>query len=222
MKAKETVLEIEACRELVLEDGMNPGGVEGLVTVTVGLVVHKFTGVDTLLLVNLPEDDAAFFGGAEAVAVGSVVHLRGGEVTLRDEGLAEGRLSGEGFVDKVGGEWDECGGVCGGGWRSGPDRGQVPVRMLAAALHPDRNLSPVRARAVNDGDVELADEPVAGFDEGEVLVVLHQLDDVAALATDKAFKDVFCFVDVHGGMRIIVIPTLSTFGEFTHTIEGNA
>ena len=82
------------------------------------------------------------------------------------------------------------------------------------------NLSPVRARAVNDGDVELADEPVAGFDEREVFFVLHQLDDIAALATDKAFKDVFCFVDVHGGMRIIVIPTLSTFGEFTHTIEG--
>lgn len=215
MEAKKAVLEGEAIGELVFENGMNPGGIEGLVTVTIGLVVHKFAGVDALLFIDLPEDDAAFFGGTEAVTVGSVVHLWGCEVAFIDEGLAEGGLSGERFLDEVGGEWDECG----GGWRGvGPDRGQVPVRMLAAALHPDRNLSPVR---VNDGDVELADEPVAGFDEGEVLVVLHQLDDVAALATDKAFKDVFCFVDVHGGMRIIVIPTLSTFGEFTHTIEGN-
>ena len=72
MKAKKAVLEGEAIGELVLEDGMNPGGVEGLVTVTVGLVVHQFTGVDTLLLVNLPEDDTSVLGATEAVAVGSV------------------------------------------------------------------------------------------------------------------------------------------------------
>lgn len=168
MKAKKAVLEGEAIGELVLEDGVNPGGVEGLVTVTIGLVVHKFTGVDTLLIVNLPENDAAFFGGAESVAVGSVMHLRVGEVTFVDEGLAEGGLSGEGFVDEFGGEWDECGGVCGGGWRSGPDRGQVHVSHWRLCVS-DMYLSPVR----DDGDVELVDEPVAGFDEGEVLVVLH-------------------------------------------------
>ena len=128
MKAKKAVLEGEAIGELVLEDGVNPGGVEGLVTVTIGLVVHQFTSVDTLLVVDLPEDDAAFFGGAETVTVGSVVHLRVGEVALRDEGLAESGLSGEGFVNEVGGERDECGGGWRGvGWRSGPDRGQVPV-----------------------------------------------------------------------------------------------
>lgn len=213
MEAEEAVLEGEAIGELVLEDGVNPGGVVGLVTVTVGLVVHQFPCVNTLLVVDLPEDDATFFRGAEAVAIGSLVHLEGGEVTFIDEGLAEGGLGGEGFLDEVGGERDECG----GGWRSGPDRGQVHVSHWRLCVS-DMYLSPVRA---NDGDIEFADEPVAGFDEGEVLVVLHQLDDVAALATDKAFKDVFCFVDVHGGMRIIVIPTLSTFGEFTHTIEGN-
>ena len=127
MEAEEAVLEGEAIGKLVLEDGMNPGGVEGLVTVTIGLVVHQFTGVDTLLLVNLPENDAAFFRGAEAVAIGGVVHLLGGEEAFIDEGLAEGGLSGEGFGDERWVERDECGGVRGGGWRSGPDRGQVPV-----------------------------------------------------------------------------------------------
>lgn len=161
MEAKEAVLEIETFGELVFEDGMNPGGVVGFVTVTVGLVVHQFAGVDALLLVDLPEDDAAFFGGAEAVAVGSVVHLLGGEVAFIDEGLAEGGLSGEGFLDERWVERDE-GGVS-------PDRGQVHVSHWRLCVS-DMYLSPVR---VNDGDVELADEPVAGFDEGEVLVVLH-------------------------------------------------
>ena len=178
MEAKEAVLEGKAFGKLVLEDGMNPGGGEGLVTVTVGEVVHQFTSVDTLLVVDLPEDDSAFFRSAEAVAIGSVVHLRVGEVAFIDEGLAEGGLSGEGFVDEFGGERDECGSVRGGS----PDRGQVlgrakrqsraPVSISRFSV-PDENLSPVRVRALNDGDVELADEPVAGFDEGEVLVVLH-------------------------------------------------
>ena len=127
MEAEEAVLEGETFRELVLEDGVNPSGVVGLVAVTVGLVLHQFASVDALLFIDLPEDDAAFFGGTEAVAVGSVVHLRVGEVAFIDEGLAEGGLGGEGFLDEVGGERGECGGVCGGGWRSGPDRGQVPV-----------------------------------------------------------------------------------------------
>lgn len=98
MKAKKAVLEGEAIGELVLEDGVNPGGVVGLVAVTVGLIVHQFAGVDALLFVNFPEDDAAFFGGTEAVAVGSVVHLGGGEVAFIDEGLAEGAGGGEGFL----------------------------------------------------------------------------------------------------------------------------
>jgi len=163
MEAEEAVLEGETFRELVLEDCMNPRGVVSLVTVTVRLVVHQFTSVDTLLVVDLPENDATFFRGAEAVAIGSLVHLCVGEVTLRDERLAEGGLSGEGFVDEVGGERDESDGV----------RGGSPDRRSALPLGFAKNLSPVRARAVNDGDVELADEPVAGFDEGEVLVVLH-------------------------------------------------
>ena len=115
------MLEGEAIGELILENGMNPRGVEGLVAMTVGLVVHQFAGVDALLLVDLPEDDAAFFGGTEAVTVGSVVHLRVGEVALIDEGLAESGLSGEGFLDKRRVKRDKCGGVRG----SGPDGGQV-------------------------------------------------------------------------------------------------
>ena len=106
---------------------MNPCGVVRLVTMTVGLVVHDLAGMDALLVVDFPENDAAFFRGAEAVAIGGVVHLLGGEEAFIDEGLAEGGLSGEGFGDERWVERDECGGVRGGGWRSGPDRGQVPV-----------------------------------------------------------------------------------------------
>lgn len=163
MKTEEAVLEGEAFGEFVFEDGMNPCGVVSLVAVTVVLIVHQFAGVDTLLLVNLPEDDATFFGGTEAVTVGSMVHLLGGEVALRDEGLAEGGLSGEGFGDERWVERDKCGGV----------RGGSPDRRSALPLGFAKNLSPVRVRALNDGDIEFADEPVAGFDEGEVLVVLH-------------------------------------------------
>ena len=132
MEAEEAVLEGETFRELVLEDCMNPRGVVSLVTVTVRLVVHQFASVNTLLVVDLPEDDATFFGGTEAVTVGSVVHLRVGEVALRDERLAEGGLSGEGFLDEVGGEWDESG----VSWRSGPDGGQVLGRAKRQSRAP--------------------------------------------------------------------------------------
>ena len=98
------------CGELILDKGMDPGGVVGLVAVTVGLVVHQFAGMNTLLLVDLPKDDATFFGGAEAVAISGVLHLWIGEVAFIDEGLAEGRLSGEGFLDERWIERGESGG----------------------------------------------------------------------------------------------------------------
>ena len=75
MKAKKAVLEGEAIGELVLEDGVNPGGVEGFVTVTVGLVVHELAIMDPQLLVNLPKDDGAVAGGAKTVTLGGMAHL---------------------------------------------------------------------------------------------------------------------------------------------------
>ena len=69
--------------------------------------------------------------------------------------------------------------------------------------------------------MEFVDEPVAGFDEGLVVVVLDEADDIATFATDKALIDVLFLVDVHGGMGIVVIPTLGSLGELTHAIERN-
>ena len=70
--------------------------------------------------------------------------------------------------------------------------------------------------------MELGDEPVAGFDEGLVVVVLDEADHVATLATDKALIDVLFFVDVHRGMLIIVVPALGTLGELAYAIERDA
>jgi len=70
--------------------------------------------------------------------------------------------------------------------------------------------------------VELIDEPVAGFDEGLVVVVLDEANDIATFATDETLEDVFLLVDVHGGMLIVVVPALGTLGDWAHTIEGDA
>ena len=70
--------------------------------------------------------------------------------------------------------------------------------------------------------MELVDEPVAGFDEGLVLVVLHELDHVAAFATDEALVDVLFLVDVHRGMLVVVVPALGTLGDLAHAIERDA
>ena len=70
--------------------------------------------------------------------------------------------------------------------------------------------------------MELIDEPVAGFDEGLVVVVLDEANDVATFATDETLEDVFLLVDVHGGMGVVVVPALGTLGDWAHTIEGDA
>lgn len=74
----------------------------------------------------------------------------------------------------------------------------------------------------NQDDLELVDEPVAGFDEGLVVVVLHQLNHIATFTTDKALIDVLRLVDVHRGMLIVVVPTCGTLREFAHAIERDA
>ena len=68
---------------------MNPSGVVLLVAVTVGLVVHDLSGMDTLLVVDLPEDDTSLLGTAKAIAVGCMAQLGFGEVAGRDGGFAE-------------------------------------------------------------------------------------------------------------------------------------
>ena len=70
--------------------------------------------------------------------------------------------------------------------------------------------------------MELIDEPVAGFDEGLVVVVLDEANDIATFATDETLEDVFLLVDMHGGMGVVVVPALGTLGDWAHTIEGDA
>ena len=67
--------------------------------------------------------------------------------------------------------------------------------------------------------MEFVDEPVAGFDEGLVVVVLDKADDIATLATDKALIDVLFLVDVHRGMLVGMVPACGSAGELAHTIE---
>ena len=101
MHAEEAVPELVAGRELVLHEGVDPGGGVLLVTVTVGLVVHDLAGTDPLPVVNLPEDDTTVPGTAEAVAVGSAAQLGVGQIAGGDYGLAELRMQGEGTPDEV-------------------------------------------------------------------------------------------------------------------------
>ena len=58
-------------------------------------------------------------------------------------------------------------------------------------------------RIVNQHYMELLNQPVAGFYEGLVVVVHHQLDDVATLATDEALVDVPHFVHVYRGVLVV-------------------
>ena len=76
-----------------------------------------------------------------------------------------------------------------------------------------------RGTILNQDDMELVDEPVAGFYESLVFVVLDETDDIATFATDKALIDVLFLVDVHGGMLVGMIPACGSSGELAHTIE---
>ena len=75
---------------------------------------------------------------------------------------------------------------------------------------------------LNQDDMELVDEPVTGFYEGLVVVVLDEADDIATFAADKAFVDVLFLVNVHRGMLVVVVPACGTLGELAHAIERDA
>lgn len=68
---------------------MNPSRGVRLVTMTVGLVVHDLTGMDTLLVIDLPEDDTTVFGTAKAIAGRCMTQLRFRQIASRDDGLTE-------------------------------------------------------------------------------------------------------------------------------------
>ncbi len=70
--------------------------------------------------------------------------------------------------------------------------------------------------------MEFVDEPVTGFYEGLVVVVLDEADNIATFAADKTLKDVLFLVDVHRGMFVVVVPACGAFSEFAHAIEGDA
>jgi hypothetical protein len=71
------------------EEATDPGGVMGLVTVTVWPVIHDLPVMDTPLLVNLPEDDSVLLRGTEAIATGRMKHLLPREITALDDRLTE-------------------------------------------------------------------------------------------------------------------------------------
>ena len=81
MQAEEAGTEFVVGGELVLHEAVDPGGVVLLVAVTVGLVVHDLASVDLLVVVDLPEDDTAVLGTAEAVAGGGVAELGFTQIT---------------------------------------------------------------------------------------------------------------------------------------------
>ena len=60
---------------------MYPDGGVLLVAMTVGLVVHNFTSMDALLVVDFPENDTTVLGTAEAVAGGGVAELGFTQIT---------------------------------------------------------------------------------------------------------------------------------------------
>ena len=68
---------------------MNPSRGVRLVTMTVGLVVHDLTGMDTLLVIDLPEDDTTVLGAAKAIAGRCMTQLRFRQIASRDDGLTE-------------------------------------------------------------------------------------------------------------------------------------
>lgn len=84
MLAEEALGELEVGGELVLltEEGVNPIGIAGAMTVRG--VVHDLTGADTLVTVDLPEDNGSVAGGTEVVEVADRL-----ETGIVVEGLTE-------------------------------------------------------------------------------------------------------------------------------------
>ena len=89
MEAEEAVLEFVVGGEVRFREGVDPGWVVGFVAMTVGLVVHDFAGMDTLLVIDLPEDDTTVLGAAKAIAGRCMTQLRFRQIASRDDGLTE-------------------------------------------------------------------------------------------------------------------------------------
>ena len=53
------------------------------------MVVHDLSGVDSVLSVDFPKDDTAFFCGSETVTGCGGLHLGLGEIAVGDERAAE-------------------------------------------------------------------------------------------------------------------------------------
>ena len=68
---------------------------------TVGLVVHDLTGMDTLLVIDLPEDDTTVFGAAKAIAGRCMTQLRFRQIASRDYGTTKFRVKTETFCHDV-------------------------------------------------------------------------------------------------------------------------
>lgn len=60
---------------------------------------------------------------------------------------------------------------------------------------------------LNNSDVELFDEPSAGFGEGEILVVHNELEKVALGAADEALENVLLAGEVKRRVLVVVIRT---------------
>ena len=60
---------------------------------------------------------------------------------------------------------------------------------------------------LNNGDVELFDEPSAGFGKGEILVIHNEFEKVAFGPTDEALEYVLLAGEVKGWVLVVVIRT---------------
>ena len=60
---------------------------------------------------------------------------------------------------------------------------------------------------LNNRDVELFDEPGAGFGKGEILVIHNELEKVAFGPADEALENVLLAGEVKGWVLVVVIRT---------------
>jgi hypothetical protein len=75
---------------------------------------------------------------------------------------------------------------------------------------------------VSDDDVTLLDDPLTSLGEGEVLLVLHQLDGIALSTTYKALETASLGAEMKRGVLVFVIRTTGTTPFIAHTIEFHA
>ena len=108
MKAEEAVgggVGAWRCVVTTGEEGGYPGGMMGFVfhPMTVGMVVHDLTVVDTSFVVYLPEDHTTLFGAADEITAGGMEHLFMGEKACMDDCFAELVIDRLALLPEVGG-----------------------------------------------------------------------------------------------------------------------